>query len=105
MRQYKGQQPQFIHRWLLRETLVIGVSIQRGKRLTRVDNAKGEGKAELIFQDGSTDSADLVVGTQTETTLLSDADLKELTESGLFSEASYTHLMHNSTDSPTSIFR
>jgi len=70
MRQYKGQQPQFIHRWLLRETLVIGVSIQRGKRLTRVDNAKGEGKAELIFQDGSTISVDLVVGTSAETTLL-----------------------------------
>lgn len=70
MRRYKGQQPQFIHRWLLKESLVEGVSIRRGKRLTRVDNAKGEGRAELIFQDGSTDSADLVVGTSTETTLL-----------------------------------
>ena len=105
MRQYKGQQPQFIHRWLLREILVEGVNIQRGKRLTRVDNAKREGRAELIFQDGSTDSADLVVGTSTETTLLEGADLKELTESVLCSEASYTRTMHSLNDSPTSIFR
>jgi len=105
MRQYKSQQPQFIHRWLLRDILVKGVSIQPGKRLTRVDKAKGEGKAGLFFQDGSTDSADLVVGTSTETTLLEDADMKELMELVLYLEASFTPLMHNSNDFLTSIFR
>jgi hypothetical protein len=62
MRQYEGQQPQFINRWLLREILIKGVSVQQGKRAMRVDNAGGEGRAEVIFEDGSKDSADLDVG-------------------------------------------
>jgi len=62
MRQYEGQQPQFINRWLLREVLIEGVSIQLGKRVTSVDDDTGEGWAEVVFEDGSKDSADLVVG-------------------------------------------
>jgi hypothetical protein len=70
MRQYEGQQPQFINRWLLREMLIEGVSVHRGKRVTRVDDATGEGWAEVVFDDGSKDSADLVVGMSTHLILL-----------------------------------
>ena len=105
MRQYEGQQPQFVHRWLLREILIEGVSIQPGKRVTSVDDATGEGWAEVVFDDGSRDSADLVVGMSREIIILEDANQKGLTELAHSSEASYTLLMHNSIDSPTSIFK
>lgn len=62
MRQYEGQQPQFIHRWLLRDILSEGVSVQGGKRVVRVNNDGPGGRAELVFEDGSKESADLVVG-------------------------------------------
>lgn len=94
MRQYEGQQPQFVYRWLLREVLIEDVNVQRGKRVTRVDDATGEGWAEVVFDDGSKDSADLVVGMS-----------KALMESAHFLEASYTPLMPNSSDSPTSTFK
>jgi hypothetical protein len=91
MRQYEGQQPQFVHRWLLREILIEGVSIQLGKRW-----------AEVVFDDGSKDSADLVVGMSREIIILEDADPKGLMESAHYSEASYTLPTHNSNDCPTS---
>jgi hypothetical protein len=62
MRQYEDQQPQFIHRWLLRDILSESVSVLRGKKVVRVDNVVGEGRAEVVFEDGSKDTADLVVG-------------------------------------------
>jgi hypothetical protein len=62
MRQYEDQQPQFIHRWLLRDMLSESVSVLRGKKVVRVDNVVGEGRAEVVFEDGSKDTADLVVG-------------------------------------------
>jgi hypothetical protein len=102
MRQYEGQQPQFAHRWLLREILIEGVNVQRGRRVTRVDYETGEGWAEVVFDDGSKDSADLVVGMSTRSLLLECADQKGLMESAHYSEASYTPLMPNSNDSPTS---
>jgi hypothetical protein len=105
MRQYEGQQPQFVHRWLLREILIEGVSIQLGKRVTSVDDAKGEGWAEVVFDDGSKDSADLVVGMSREIIILEDADPKGLMESAHYSEASYTLPTHNSNDCPTSTSR
>jgi hypothetical protein len=74
IRQYEGQQPQFVHRWLLREILIEGVNVQRGRRVTRVDDATGEGWAEVVFDDGSKDSADLVVGMSTRSILLIEAD-------------------------------
>jgi hypothetical protein len=102
MRQYEGQQPQFVYRWLLREILIEGVNVQRGRRVTRVDNATGEGWAEVVFDDGSKDSADLVVGTSTRFILLEAADQKGLMDLAHFLEASYTPLMPNSSDSPIS---
>ena len=84
MRQYEGQQPQFVYRWLLREILVQGVTVQLGKRVTRVENATGEGRAEVIFDDGSRDSADLVVGMSTELYIMGHADQKGLMESDHF---------------------
>jgi hypothetical protein len=102
MRQYEGQQPQFLYRWLLREILVEGVNVQRGRRVTRVDDATGEGWAEVVFDDGSKDSADLVVGMSTRSLLLECADQKGLMVSALYFEVSYTPLMPNSSDSPTS---
>jgi hypothetical protein len=105
MRQYEGQQPQFVYRWLLREMLIEGVNVQRGKRVTRVDDATGEGWAEVVLDDGSKDSADLVVGMSKEIIIRKDADRKGLMVSALYLEASYTPLMHNSNDSPTSTFK
>jgi hypothetical protein len=103
MRQYEGQQPQFVYRWLLREILIEGVNVQRGRRVTRVDDATGEGWAEVVFDDGSKDSADLIVGMSTHfILLLEDAHRKALMESAHFLEPSYTPLMPNSNDSPTS---
>jgi len=83
MRQYEGQQPQFINRWLLREILIQGVTVQRGKRVSRVENS-GEGRAEVILDDGSKDSADLVVGMSTELYKMAHADQKGLMESDHF---------------------
>jgi len=63
MRQYEGEQPQFIHRWLLREFLSEGVDVKRGRRVVRVENVSKEmGQAEIIFDDDTSDKADLVVG-------------------------------------------
>ena len=63
MRQYEGEQPQFIHRWLLREFLSNGVNIRRGRKVVRVENVSKEmGQAEIIFDDDTSEKADLVVG-------------------------------------------
>ena len=106
MRQYEGQQPQFVYRWLLREILIEGVNVQRGRRVTRVDDATGEGWAEVVFDDGSKDSADLVVGMSTHfILLLEDAHRKALMGSALYSEASDTPLTPNSSDAPTTTFK
>jgi hypothetical protein len=105
MRQYEGQQPQFVYRWLLREILIEGVNVQRGRRVTRVDDATGEGWAEVVFDDGSKDSADLVVGMSREIVILEDADQKGRMVSALYFEASYIPHMPNSNDSPTSTFK
>ena len=74
MRQHGGQQPQFIHRWVLREILSDGVIVQRGKRVIRLENVKGTGRAEVVFEDGSKDSADLVVGKSDSSISSTDTD-------------------------------
>jgi hypothetical protein len=63
MKQYEGQQPQFIHRWFLRDILSEGLHIETGKKVVRIDNAAGGGRAKLFFEEGETVSADLVAGT------------------------------------------
>lgn len=70
-----------------------------------MDDATGEGWAEVVFDDGSKDSADLVVGMSREIVILEDADRKGLMELDRYLEASYTPLMPNSNDSPTSTSR
>lgn len=63
MRQQEGEQPQFIHRWLLREFLSEGVDVKRARKVVRVENVSKEmGKAEIIFDDDTSEKADLVVG-------------------------------------------
>lgn len=63
MRRYEGEQPQFIHRWLLREFLSKGVDIRRGRKVVRVENvSKEKGQAEIIFDDDTSEKAGLVVG-------------------------------------------
>ena len=63
MRQYESEQPQFIHRWLLKEFLTERMNIKRGRKAVRVENVSKEmGQAEIIFDDDTSDKADLVVG-------------------------------------------
>jgi hypothetical protein len=62
MRQYEGEQPQFIHRWLLREFLSKGVNVQRGRKVVKVEDVNGKGQVKVVFEDGTSDTADLVVG-------------------------------------------
>lgn len=63
MRRYEGEQPQFIHRWLLREFLSKDVNIRRGRKVVRVENVSKEmSQAEIIFDDDTSEKADLLVG-------------------------------------------
>jgi hypothetical protein len=64
MRQYENEHPQFIHRWLLKDILSKGVSIKRGRRVLKVVEPVGAGigKIEVVFDDGTSELADLVVG-------------------------------------------
>jgi hypothetical protein len=64
MRQYENEHPQFIHRWLLRDILSKGVTIKRGRRVLKVVEPVGAGigKIEVVFDDGSSELADLVIG-------------------------------------------
>jgi len=73
--------------------------------VTSVDDAAGEGWAEVVFEDGSRDSADLVVGMSTDLVILDTADQKGPMVSAPYFEASYTPTMPNSNDSPTLTFK
>jgi hypothetical protein len=63
MRQHEDEQPQFIHRWLLKEILSEGVTIVRGRKVIRVQNTVGAGSpVQVEFHDGGCKMADLVIG-------------------------------------------
>ncbi|WVQ95003.1 hypothetical protein IAU59_002095 [Kwoniella sp. CBS 9459] len=61
--------PQFVRRWVLKDALGKGVNLVRGKRVVRTRHeSENEGaqanaaKVEVVFDDGSRELADLVVG-------------------------------------------
>ncbi|WVF67408.1 hypothetical protein IAT40_002164 [Kwoniella sp. CBS 6097] len=61
--------PQFIHRWVLKDVLKGNVNLVRGKRVVRTRHEPASeggkaagGKVEVVFDDGSHELADLVVG-------------------------------------------
>lgn len=60
MRQHEGEQPQFVHRWVLKDILSQGVNVVCGRRVSRADDANG--RVRITFDDGSIEDADLVVG-------------------------------------------
>ncbi|WWD03821.1 hypothetical protein V865_001877 [Kwoniella europaea PYCC6329] len=57
---YQNEQPQWIHRKVLKDMLSVGVNITRGKRVVRVREV--EAKVEVVFEDGANELADLVIG-------------------------------------------
>lgn len=60
MKQYRHQQPQFGHRWLLKEILSEDVQVVRGRRVHSVVDM-GD-KVKLSLDNGVTQIVDLVVG-------------------------------------------
>lgn len=69
MEQYRGEQPQFVHRWLLKRILARGVNVVRGGRVDMV--SKREEEVDIVFADGTTKTADLVIGERYCTSTLS----------------------------------
>ncbi|WVW86503.1 hypothetical protein I302_108552 [Kwoniella bestiolae CBS 10118] len=57
---HQNEQPQWVHRKVLKDVLSEGVNIVKGKRVIRVREV--EGKFEVVFEDGGNELADLVVG-------------------------------------------
>lgn len=63
MRQYEGQQPQFIYRFLLKKSLSEGVNIERGRKVVRLDDGSAAGgPVKVVFEDQGCKMADLVIG-------------------------------------------
>jgi 2-polyprenyl-6-methoxyphenol hydroxylase-like FAD-dependent oxidoreductase len=60
MRQYEGEQPQFIHRWVLKDILSQDVKVVRGRKVVEVHDL--EAGVEVVFEDGTREMADLVIG-------------------------------------------
>ncbi|OCF61457.1 hypothetical protein L486_01105 [Kwoniella mangroviensis CBS 10435] len=56
----RNEQPQWVHRKVLKDILSDGVNITRGRRVVRVRQV--EGKVEVVFEDGANELADLVIG-------------------------------------------
>ncbi|WVQ81357.1 hypothetical protein IAT38_003480 [Cryptococcus sp. DSM 104549] len=65
IKRYEGELPSWVGRGTLKEILREGVGMVRGKRAVRVrklGEAEGEGRKEVVFDDGSKEVCDLVVG-------------------------------------------
>lgn len=60
VQQYRGEQPQFIHRWLFKQMLSQGVQVVHGRRIRGVDNTPDG--VRMIFTDETIERADLVIG-------------------------------------------
>ena len=59
--QYRAERPQFVHRWLLKLLLSRGVTVVTGRRVCFVDD-KQECGVDVIFEDGTMERVDLVIG-------------------------------------------
>ncbi|KAK4689451.1 hypothetical protein P7C73_g661, partial [Tremellales sp. Uapishka_1] len=66
VKRYENEQPQFVHRWVLKEILSQGVTVERGRRVVKyVEERETDGavsRVGLHFENNTTEWGDLVIG-------------------------------------------
>lgn len=63
LEKWEEEYPIFVLRWVLKEVLGEGVEERRGKRSVGVEENELRGKVRLLFDDGTVEEGDLLVGT------------------------------------------